>query len=134
VSAEELKAERFGIDQEGSTARTTDADTEPSDVGKSAEKSGGRPFQKGGDPRQGRGPRKGKGGRPTNEFRESVRALLDSPKVRAAIKKILADPDHRQFARLYQTLVSQAHGNPTQALTIVGEPSILTVVTKPSAD
>lgn len=53
-------------------------------------------------------------GRPTNEFRASLRQLLDLPKVKAAAKKILTNPDHPQFATLYAKIMNQAHGNPTQ--------------------
>lgn len=77
----------------------------------SAGKSVGVPFAKGSDPRRTKGA-KGRGGRPSNEFRESLRVLLDSPKVRAAVKKILSNPDHPQFGTLYGKLISQAHGNP----------------------
>lgn len=46
--------------------------------GKSARKSApGKPFAKGGDPRQGRGPKPGHGGRPPDEFRDFMRNLVN---------------------------------------------------------
>ena len=70
-------------------------------------------FQKGFDPRRGHG-LKGRSGRPPNEYRESLRKILDDPKVAAALKTILRDPKHPQFAALYARVVTQAHGNPPQ--------------------
>jgi hypothetical protein len=103
----------------GETPESLGMESKPENTGTSLVNSGeksvpGR-FLKGADPRRAKGV-KGRGGRPSNEFRESLRALLDSPKVKAAVKKILSDPDHPQFASLYGKLIAQAHGNPATPL------------------
>jgi hypothetical protein len=59
-----------------------------------------------------------KGGRPTNEYRAHLRAILDSPKIEEALIKILENPDHNQFSSLYGRVVAQAHGNPTQLIEV----------------
>jgi hypothetical protein len=101
----------------------------PADVEKSAEnKTRGRPFTKG-DPRAGKG-KKGRSGRPTNEFRQSLRDLVDSPSVQAAVKKILKDADHRQFSKLYATVVAQAHGAPKQEIDVDGVPPVFKIETE----
>ena len=77
----------------------------------------GVPFAKGHDPRRGAG-LPGRSGRKPDEFRESLRTLLDDPKISAAVKSVLKDKNHPQFARLYATVVAQAHGNPTQPISV----------------
>lgn len=80
-----------------------------------AKKTVGVPFAKGADVRRGHGV-KGRSGRPPNEYREGLRRILDDPKVSKAVKAILGNPDHPQFASLYGKVVSQAHGNPLQPI------------------
>jgi hypothetical protein len=91
------------------------------DVENSAPKLVGVPFAKGDDPRRGKGPPKGSGGRPRNEFRERIRDLLNSDKVKQAVQKVIENPDHPQFTALYSKLLVQAHGNPAQQVEHTGE-------------
>jgi hypothetical protein len=88
-----------------------------SDVEKPATK--GVPFQKGHDPR--RNTTKAGPGRPRNEFRERIRDLLNSDKVKQAVQKVIENPDHPQFTALYSKLLVQAHGNPAQQVEHTGE-------------
>lgn len=55
---------------------------------KSPRKLGGRPFAKGGDPRQGRGPKKGEGGAPPSELRKRLRGSFSE---RVKILEAIAD-------------------------------------------
>src|SRR5688572_15462436 len=86
---------------------------------KSARKSAhGRPFAKGGDPRQGRGPTKGapNAGRPPTWLRESCDELLYSPKCQAQVKAILEDRNHPAFATMWKAVADRAHGKPTERI------------------
>jgi hypothetical protein len=70
-------------------------------------------------PGAGGGPQPGSG-RPSHEYREKLRAILDKPEVQEALEAILADPKHPQFAALFGKVVAQAHGNPTQPVALEG--------------
>lgn len=74
----------------------------------------GRPFQKGNDPRRGRGPKPGalNAGRPRKEFVQWCVDVVSDKKVELAVRTILMDPTHPQFANLYGKLVERAHGRP----------------------
>ncbi len=58
-----------------------------------------RPFQKGHDPRRGRGPRKGtpNAGRPPDEFKAQMAALASREETVRALEAILSDPEHTHF-------------------------------------
>lgn len=61
------------------------------------------------------------GGRPSNEFRETMQALIEQPKVRKALSKILGDPDHPQFSSLWAKAAAYAYGQPSQRVEHTGE-------------
>lgn len=56
------------------------------------------------------------GGRPRNEFRLALQAILEQPKVRKAVEKILGNPNHPQFATLWGKAAAFAYGQPTQPI------------------
>ncbi len=100
-----------------------------SDAENTVSKTGAHLFQKGHDPRRGHGV-KGRSGRPPNEYRDSLRQILDNPKVAKALRRILADPDHPQFASLYGKVVAQAHGNPMQPVELSGDLPAFRILTE----
>lgn len=83
---------------------------------KSARKTIGRPFKKGGDPRQGRGPRPGTGGRPRDEWKAALRELVSSDAALERLGAILADPTHPQFLRAMEFAAERGFGKEAQAL------------------
>lgn len=83
---------------------------------KSARKTVGKPFQKGGDPRQGRGPRPGTGGRPRDEWKAALRDLVSSDDAIARLAAILSDPAHPQFLRAMEFAAERGYGKEAQAL------------------
>src|SRR5687767_1252362 len=86
---------------------------------KSARKSArGRPFAKGGDPRQGRGPKKGaaNAGRPPNWLRDRCDEWLSASECQAQIKEILADKNHPAFATMWKAISDRAYGRPTERI------------------
>lgn len=56
------------------------------------------------------------GGRPPNEFRASMRELVQDKKCQRAVKKILSNPDHPQFTALWGKVTAYGHGQPTQTV------------------
>lgn len=87
---------------------------------KSAHKSVGRPFVKGGDPRQGRGPAKGapNAGRPPDLFRELCRELACSAEDAARIA--LADSKHPAFIGALKWATEHGYGRPAQTIQHTG--------------
>jgi hypothetical protein len=63
------------------------------------------------------GGKKGRSGRLPEEYRMHCRELVDSPKARAAVKRILADDTHQHFASLYRYLGDRGYGKAEQPLT-----------------
>lgn len=98
---------------------------------KSAQKSAavvGRPFRRGGDPRQGRGPAKGapNAGRPPNEHVEFCRRLISDPAAEAEALAVLTDRSHGAFAAMWKAVAERAYGKPVQPLS--GDPTAPLVV------
>jgi hypothetical protein len=94
---------------------------------KSAHKTAkGRPFQKGGDPRQGRGPKPGapNAGRPRDEFKELCRAMVTREATISRVADILTDPDHPQFMRALQWATEHGYGKADQSLDIQGSVAV----------
>lgn len=93
-------------------------------VDKSAPKSApktatGVPFQKGGDPRQGRGPAPGapNAGRPPDEWKARLRAMASRDEVLAHVETVLMDgPAHPFFDRALQYVTDHGYGRATQPI------------------
>ena len=86
-------------------------------VKKSAKPRGpGRPFQKGGDPRSGRGPAKGapNAGRPPDEFKAMLAGLASWDVTLGSIAAILGDPSHPHFVKALEYVSDRGYTpNPT---------------------
>lgn len=91
------------------------------------DRGGGRDFTPGDDPRRGHGT-KGRSGRPTVEFRALCRELSDNPKTLRNVRAVLGNPDHPQFAKLWQTVSEFGHGKALQAVEMTGTPPEIRVV------
>lgn len=76
---------------------------------------GGVSLAKGYDPRRGHG-KKGRSGAPSEKFRALCRTLADDPQTLKQVKRVLADGDHPQFTRLWQTVAEFGHGKALQAI------------------
>ena len=89
---------------------------------KSAQKSPGKPFAKGGDPRQGRGPKPGTGGRPPDEFRDLMRSLVNRQE---AIKYLRACIDGEYGPKFHvaamQYATDRGYGKAQQHLEMSGK-------------
>jgi hypothetical protein len=72
----------------------------------------GKPFQLGPDPRR----NLTKGGRPSDEFTASMRALASSDAVHAALAAILSDKNHEHFIRALTFCADRGFGRPTQPI------------------
>lgn len=82
---------------------------------KSGVKSG--TFQKGDDPRRGRGPAKGHGGRPPIVFKMACSDLTDNqvlPKVQTYLESTKADPSDSSWRWCAQFVADYGKGKPTQ--------------------
>lgn len=62
----------------------------------------------------------GRSGRPSDEFRESMRKIIESKPVRAAARKILKNADHPQFVALWSKCAAYAYGAPAQTVEHTG--------------
>ena len=94
---------------------------------KSAKKSAkprgpGRPFQKGGDPRSGRGPAPGapKAGRPPDEFKAMLAGLASWDATIASLERILSDPDHPAFQKALDYVTDRGYQKLGDTLAITG--------------
>lgn len=91
---------------------------------KSAKKSApGRPFKRGGDPRQGRGPAKGapNAGRPPNEHIDWCRRVVSDPSAESAVETVLKDPKHPAFASMWKAVAERGYGKAAQPLELTGK-------------
>ena len=70
----------------------------------------GKPFLKGHDERRSLT----KGGRPTDDFLASMRALASSEEVLSALGAILSDKDHPSFIKAFTYCADRAYGRATQ--------------------
>ena len=89
---------------------------------KSAKKSTrGKPFAKGGDPRQGTGPAKGapNAGRPPDQWKASLRALADRQEVLDHIDAALAaGPSHPFFSRALDYVTDHGYGKAASSIDV----------------
>lgn len=60
------------------------------------------------------GGKKGRSGRRPNWLREFCDDMLADPKCKAAVRKILSNPDHPAFAAMWKATGERAHGKPEQ--------------------
>ncbi len=98
-----------------------------------AQKARGRPFKKGGDPRQGRGV-KGKSGRKPDEFKAMCRALASSEEVEKAVVTALKNPKHPAFLGSLKWATEHGYGAPLRAVDVTSKGEQLTgVIILPSA-
>jgi hypothetical protein len=67
------------------------------------------------------GGKKGRSGPKPYPFKVLSKELVDDPVTQAAIRDILADPDHRHFAVTLKLMAGYAEGLPEQEITIKGE-------------
>lgn len=91
---------------------------------KSAKKSApGKPFKKGGDPRQGRGPQKGapNAGRPPDEWKEKMRELASREDIMAHVEAVLSNPGHPQWFNALKWVGENGYGKPGQEITHKGD-------------
>lgn len=90
----------------------------------------GRPFQKGHDSRRGRGPRKGapNAGRPPDEFKAALAALVSREETLAALEAILRNPDHPHFIQALRYASDRGYGLPTQSLKVEDEGPAVVIV------
>lgn len=59
---------------------------------------------------------KGAGGRPQNAYKDWVRELLESDKVRAEVKRVMEDADHPAFNAVFGKLLVYVFGPPKPAV------------------
>jgi hypothetical protein len=89
---------------------------------KSARKSAkpGKPFKKGGDPRQGRGPKPGapNAGRPPNAWNERMEALADRWLIALEAGQVVDDDAHPHFEKVGKWLVEQLRGKAKQQVDV----------------
>ena len=86
---------------------------------KSGGKSGKRAgtFEEGKDPRRGKGPKPGTGGRPPNEFKAHMQAMLDDAKADAYLLKCLRGEYGPRFAlAAREHAADRAYGKATQGV------------------
>ena len=86
-------------------------------AGKTGSNTGAGQFAKGHDPRRGHGV-KGRSGRPPNWLRDFCDDLLADPKCKAAVRKILGNPNHPAFSAMWKTVGERAHGKPEQKVDV----------------
>lgn len=79
------------------------------------------PGKNGGRLRVGNPGNKG-GGRQPEWFKELCRAMVSSPKARAAAKAILEDASHPQFASMWKAVSERGYGKLDQAITVTTKP------------
>ncbi|MBY0490613.1 MAG: hypothetical protein K2R93_12295 [Gemmatimonadaceae bacterium] len=84
----------------------------------------GRPLRgAAADPaKRGRGPKKGapNAGRPPNEFREHMRALVSRADVTKALEAVLKSPTHPHFMAAYKMACEFGYGRAVQAVEHAG--------------
>lgn len=89
---------------------------------KSAEKSApGKPFEKGGDPRQGRGPKKGapNAGRPPSEFKAAMRGLASRRAVMDRLRTLTGGSKKVSddvFLKAFKEVTDRGYGKAVQPL------------------
>jgi hypothetical protein len=91
---------------------------------KSAQKSvRGIPFQRGPDPRRGRGPAPGapNAGRPPNWLKDWCDELLSDETTKKQVRAILNDADHPAFRAMWNAVADRAHGKPKESLELSGK-------------
>lgn len=103
-------------------AKAPASTTDQPDGGKSAAKSApGKPFEKGGDPRQGKGPKKGapNAGRPPDEFKRMMRALASRKDVVARLRKLTGKSkkvSDELFLKAWEKITDRGYGKAVQPL------------------
>ena len=68
------------------------------------------------------GGKKGRSGRRPDWLREFCDQQLSSPKCKAAVRKILSDPEHPAFATMWKAAGERAHGKPEQPISLTVNP------------
>ena len=78
----------------------------------------GQRFKPGPDPRRGRGPKTGaaNAGRPTDEFKRRMAAMVSREDTLRELELILSDGSNPQFLKAFQFAVERAYGRPVQAV------------------
>ena len=66
------------------------------------------------------GGKPGRSGRPSNEFREQMRQILENEHVQAAFMSIITNPEHPQFSQLWTRAAAYAYGLPPQKVELEG--------------
>jgi hypothetical protein len=64
------------------------------------------------------GGKKGRSGRPPNWLKNFCDGQLANPKCKAAVRKILSDPDHPAFHHMWKAAADRAYGKPDQKLDV----------------
>ena len=64
------------------------------------------------------GGKKGRSGRKSHDYLETLREIVESDACKAAVRKILRNPKHPQFAALYRTVLTQVYGLPSQRVDV----------------
>jgi hypothetical protein len=77
----------------------------PQPNGKGALYAGGVPGNKG-------------GGRPSLAFKQWCESLLDDPKCRTEVERILCNREHPAFAQMFRTIADRAHGKADQTVKV----------------
>ena len=90
----------------------------------------GRPFQKGHDPRR----NLTKGGRPSDEFIASMRALASSEEVLSALSAILSDKDHPGFIKAFTYCADRGYGRPTQSIEVTSQGASIAEILRKGRD
>jgi hypothetical protein len=62
------------------------------------------------------GGKPGRSGRKPEAYYDLCHELINDPRTRASVKKILANDKHPHFAGLYKHLAEHAYGKPTQPI------------------
>lgn len=68
------------------------------------------------------GGKKGRSGRKPDWLREFCDQQLANPKCKAAVRKILSDPEHPAFATMWKAAGERAHGKPEQPIKLSVNP------------
>lgn len=58
------------------------------------------------------------GGRKPDEFKKLCRELATNPKAITAARKILSDPEHKQWSAVWKIVTEYGYGKPTQQVDV----------------
>ena len=90
----------------------------------------GKPFQPGHDPRR----NVTKGGRPSDDFTATMRALASDEDTIAELRKILKDRNHEHFIKALTFCADRGYGKPVQPVDVISDGKSLADVLREGRD